>query len=143
MIGTRVRRKRDGAKFAVTAQTENAWVLTPDDFGPAIEVTPEALRVEYGVKRVAVPSRADESEGWKRFSNVFRENSRLRPPRRLNPEQTFGILSGDEATVARIANDEALLAQYETALLDVPPAVARRLDALIAERNREARDGRP
>ena len=138
MIGKRVRRKSDGKWFAVTGQTEAAWVLTPDEFGSPVEVSPETLASEYGVTQVTVPRQADQERAWERLAAGFRDavlTSRGRPPRALSPEDQFRILSGDEAQARRIADDPDLIADYECALLDVPPEVARRLDELIAKRN--------
>jgi hypothetical protein len=140
MIGTKVKRKADQAEFTVTAQTEHGtWVLAPDDeFGPPLEATVEQLRDEYGASKAAAPARPDEASGWQRFSQGFRENiarAKRGLPRQLSPEETFEILTGDEATAARIASDADLLAEYESALLDVPEPVARELDRLIAARN--------
>jgi hypothetical protein len=139
MLGKTVTRKADKARFKVTGQTEDAcWVLTPVHFGTAIKASPDELRRDYGLKDASEPKRADEQEGWNRLGAAFRETfvrSRRGVRRGPTPEETFEILTGDDADVARIAGNEDLLAEFEAGLLRVPNDVAKRLDAIVARRN--------
>lgn len=139
MIGTRVTRTADKATFTITAQTDDgSWVLTPDEFGTLIKVDPDELHTKYGVKNPVSPKRTDEQQGWNRLGAAFRETFQ-RAQRGVmggrSPEQTFAILSGADAAAARIAADEDRLAEFEAGLLDVPPDVAKQLDAIVARRN--------
>lgn len=145
MIGKRITRKADKAKFKVTGQTEDGcWVLTPEHFGSAIKISVDELKVKYGVKDAPAPTRASEQEGWNRIGAAFREHflraqGGVSPGR--SPEQTFQILSGADAVAARIAADEDRLAEFEAGLLSVPPDVAKQLDHIVAKRN--AADAQP
>jgi hypothetical protein len=49
VIGTKVKRARDGAVFKITGQHGQACVLTPDEFGSPIEETIAGLHDGYRV----------------------------------------------------------------------------------------------
>ena len=62
MIGLKIKRKQDGARFTITGHDGRHFILTPDDFGPVEAVPLAGLVADYGVKPDAVTVPPTEAE---------------------------------------------------------------------------------
>lgn len=93
MIGTKVKRKSDGALFTITGQHGGEIVVTPVDFGSPVSETIAGLHAGYrAVAKAALPVGLPPSE-----QAILRERDAL-VNRGIN--QTYGRATAGEASAA-------------------------------------------
>jgi len=103
MIGTTITRKDDDSVWEVVGQAGQAWVISPQEFGPAEEISVSVLMEEFDVSAdIGQPEAVTEAEAWKVFGEGYdaRRQARRRaladPTRRPpTPEEALSAAERD------------------------------------------------
>lgn len=141
MLGARLRRRSDRAIFRVTGMDGGQWVLSPEDFGPAIAASPlecsELFTVlaDFGTPEQPKPQRRvfgrsdGEQAGYEALAAAHAEAlDSPREPAPLAPEEAFAAA---DLTAAEIANDRRLAWAFTSGRLAVSARLAGEVDKLL------------